>query len=150
MRGGVLLPDGLRGGRSARCCWRSRLACTRSQRLIKQVFGCTSRLLPGLLVEQLVSFPGMSRQQGDESASRGGHSGCARQARGLAQAQLLLAGAPGGSSAELAARAALAAGESMLAFAFAAVALEAALQRGLVAPFGAADLGPLGGGSVKR
>jgi len=74
------------------------------------------------------------------------HSGCARQARGLAQAQLLL----GGLSAELAARAALAAGESMLAFAFAAVALEAALQRGLVAPFGAADRGPLGGGSAER
>ena len=59
-----------------------------------------------------------------------------RQARGLAQAELLLAAAPGGLWAEAAARAALAAGESMLAFGFAAVALEAALQRGLVLPFG--------------
>ncbi|KAK9827664.1 hypothetical protein WJX81_005080 [Elliptochloris bilobata] len=57
--------------------------------------------------------------------------------RGLAQAELLLAGAPGGLSVDVAARGALAAGESMLAFGFAAVALEAALQRGLVLPFGA-------------
>lgn len=60
------------------------------------------------------------------------------QVRGLAQAEVLLTGTGGALSPELAARAALAAGESMLAFGFAAVALEAAMQRGLVAPFNGA------------
>jgi len=127
-----------------------------SKRPHHAVFGCTFRvphgLLPCLRVERL-SGPACAESPGSRAPRArlvAAHSGCAWQARGLAQAQLLLAGAPGGLTAELAARAALAAGESMLAFAFAAVALEAALQRGLVAPFGAADRGPLGGGSAER
>ena len=70
------------------------------------------------------------------------NKGVAVQVRGLAYSDALQSGAANGGNAPISASvigaSALAAGESVLTFGFAAAALEAAIRAGLVKPFGSA------------